>query len=404
MFMSIRRGCAAVLCFFVCMASVTGCLFGKSPLSSDNVMKCCAEYDSEEYKSLEDMKADVENDRALLAGMYIKLEGESIKKTLTNDKVGDVLADAQEELLKNLYSKMIKEATVLIQAENSSDGGVNKMAAVAMDFEDDSDAGKYYKALVRFLSQKYEETSKDDDDTYSIYTVKELKGKRAFCERVYMKGKNVFVIAGYEYRNNSVTDKLRSFCDIVGVEAPDISYYDCNSKDNADRFAELVSATGASEMNKREFEKKSSDGSSMCNYAELSSPEVFINEMTGFAMEDKTYRSCRCLINHQSRNDIMTGYYIFEIKVDSVPNAVYLFDSLCGYMKSEHPDSVKTVQDNKDGVRYLYVEVSDSLSSKIYAAYSENDTVYIFGAYAQDSLNSSGYYYEVINAMELPAA
>jgi len=403
MFMSIRRGCASVLCFVIFAVAVTGCfLTGKNPLSSDSVFEKCAEYDAEEYESLDDIKAELENDRALLAGMYIKLEGENIKKGLTNDKIGDVLADAQEEILQHMYSKMIIQATMLIQAETAKDGGVCKMVAVAADFEDDQNASKYYKAFIRYLGETYDESSKDNDDEYSIYTVKEFKGQRAFSERVYMKANHVLIVAGYEYKNNSVTDRMKSFCGLVGVEAPDISSYDCTSKENMDRIGELAAFYNAGELKKRDFEKKLSQDGAMCDYATLPHPEMIISQMTGFAFDDKTVTSCRCLINREEKDDVMCGFGVFEIQSDSVPNSVLLYDSFCEYVKTSFPDADRTSEDSKDGMRFFFSEISTRDSAQEFAVYSDNDKVYIISIFAKDNLSVSGYHYDVINAMELP--
>ncbi len=403
MFMSIRRGCAAALCFVIFAAVVSGCFLArKNPLSSDTVLEKCAEYDAEEYGSLEDIKADLENSRALLAGMYIKLEGENIKKGLTNDKIGDVLADAQEEILQHTYSKMITQATMLIRVETDRDGGVCKMMAVAADFEDDQNASKYYKAFIRYLGETYEESSKDNNDEYSIYTVKEFKGQRAFAERVYMKANHVLIVAGYEYKNNSATDRMKDFCNLVGVEAPDISSYDCTSKENIDRIGELAAFYKAGELKKRDFENKVSQDTAMCDYATLTRPEMIINQMTGFALDDKTVTSCRCLINQEKKDDVMCGFYVFEIKSDSVPNSVLLYDSFCEYVKTSNPDIVRTSEDSKDGIRFSYTEINGKDAAREFAVYSESDKVYIIGIYAQDSLSVSGYHYDVITALGLP--
>ena len=382
---------------------MSGCIFGsKKLLSCEKVRAAFEAYDSEEYGSVDELKSDVENDRALLAGMYIDLKDDSIKKCLTTDKIGDIFGDDQNELLKNMYSKMIEEAVLLIQVENTSAGGSLKMAVLGMDFDDNKDAERYYNAYVKHLKKNYDETDSDMVSGMEFCTATTYTGKKAVCQRVYRYRDSVLVVAGYERGDNGITAKMQAVCDLIGVESPDISGYDCTSTTNAGgRFDLAMEHYDPQLIDPKEFNTKSEEVGTGSYYTETNDIGTVREMLSGSPIKTNQVDNFRGLVN-RTRNSV-TGIALYEIKTRNNEDAVEIFDTASKELKDENSKEMSGLAEGEeDNINYCYFDVSMFVSQSVYAVYREGDTVYLIAAIGSKQTEARQCFEELTDVMGLP--
>ena len=235
----------------------------KSKVSPEKLMEVCEEYDSEQYDDADEIASDLDNNRALLAGMYTYAEGKDCRTQLNNEDINELYSDVSDELFSNIYWKKITSSTMFIQVFSDEEGEI-KLSAVAMEFGSSDDAEDYYG-----MKTEYFATLHEDDDSYECSTDEDLdgsleytvttvyRGQSAECFATYIDKDCVMVLTGYEHKRNDATEYLQEICEIFGIPSPDITEWDCNSQpeipsyvtgDVEDRFMAAVEYLHASEV------------------------------------------------------------------------------------------------------------------------------------------------------------
>lgn len=371
----------------VMMGMTAGCsLFGReSRVSPQRFFSACDEYDSEEYESISELEDELDNKRALIAGMYIKAEGKEMRHVVESDALEECLSDIGNDVFYDLYSKNAESMTAFIQSEELDDKGKIIFAGVSVDLGNEDDAWKYY----RKCNERFSDTADQDEDTTKTLDYASddklectvtvlLKRRQATVYSVYIDGDSVLVLIGYEYRNNGLDDYFDEFCEIMDIPAPDLSDIDTASANDEveDRFMAAVDYLDAEEIDPEDFAARlaSSPDVDVIYYItdEIDTSGFFVPTIDSNVAAGITEMR---VIYESSRSSRMLGNYLMitEYKTEDKTVSEEMYNTLTDALSMGGMTDVVD-SGERDGISYFKASLSDRI---FYCVYRENESVYI---------------------------
>ena len=408
---------AAVLgiCLSVVMTGTACSLFGGSGrLTPEKIYEELNKGDSEPCEDMDEILGDIDNKRAMLAGMFASFEGKDIKKTLKSEELNTYYADVGTEVLSELYTKNISRMTLYVQGEDIEDTNGNiKFAVCSMQFENDDEAWKYYKSCNKTYAAMIDATEDTSDLKYeqdgklesTMTTIN--SGRNLVTYDVYIEGSCVMVLIGHAYKSNELTDRLSTLCERLSIPSTDVSKWDLLANVESDnRVMMAVEALKAEKI-----EDVDDDLPEITEYS--GSPYYFVTdnpsliEELGFGMIDDA-EEITVLYNFNklssSRLTNMNGSVAYSLRCEDERAAEKIFNKV-STLYSIDSSSRKKNNDTgeEDGIKYSKVELGMSSSTVYYGFYLEDNMVYVICAYDKKSSSGSGSNYEELrNMMQLP--
>ncbi|MCR5060984.1 MAG: hypothetical protein K6A80_08155 [Saccharofermentans sp.] len=377
----------AVSAVSVMMEMTSGCsLFSKeSRVSPQRFFSACDEYDSEEYESISELEDELDNKRALIAGMYIKAEGKEMRHVVESDALEECLSDIGNDVFYDLYSKNAESMTAFIQSEEEDDKGKIIFAGVSVDLGNEDDAWKYY----RKCNERFSDTADQDEDTTKTLDYASddklectvtvlLKRRQATVYSAYIDGDSVLVLIGYEYRNNGLDDYFDEFCEIMDIPAPDLSDIDTASANDEveDRFMTAVDYLDAEEIDPEDFAARlaSSPDVDVIYYItdEIDVSGFFVPSIDPSIASGITEMR---VIYESSRSSRLIGNYLMitEYKTEDKTFSEEIYNTLTDSLSMGGMTDVVD-SGERDGISFFKASLSDHI---FYSVYRENESVYI---------------------------
>ncbi|SCW32059.1 hypothetical protein SAMN02910456_00529 [Ruminococcaceae bacterium YRB3002] len=387
----------------------TGCslpFFKKaSRLSPENVCAALGEYDAEEYDDIEEFTEDLGNKRTLLAGMFMRLEDKAVRKVLNSDEVDEIYSSVAEELVKSLYSKSIEESVLFIQKETDDDNGQIMINIVSSRFGSEDDAWKYYKSCNEMYSDMTDagtdaDLERTEDGDLECTTTKIYSGKSVVSYSVSIEGDSVMVFTGYAYKNNDLTARMAELSEAFSVPAPDVSKWDLNLKTEVeDRIDLLVDAYDIEMIDPADFDRKNDDDT-IGAYGMTTNDVAVMEDLTNFDEDD--LKNVESITSVYVRSSYTNGWIAISFKLKEGSDR----DAFMSVVKEELIDeNIAYATDSKDetidGIRCIKSEMN-MIIDYIYAAYQEEDMIYVIASLNSDANGSSQVFYEITDTMELP--
>lgn len=401
----------------VMLVTGTSCnLFGgSSRLTPENIYEELNKGDSEPCEDMDEILGDIDNERAMLAGMFASFEGKDIKKTLKSEELNTYYADVGEEVFADLYTKNISRMTLYVQGEELEDTNGNiKLALCSMQFESDDEAWKYYKSLNTNYAELIDATENESDLNYeqdgklegTMTTIN--KGRNLVTYDVYIEGNCVMVLIGYARRTNELTDRLNSLCESLTVPSTDVSKWDLMSSIDAEnRLMMAIEQLRAEEITEIEDDE-------LPDIADYSgSPYYFVTDKPG-VIEDigmgklKGAQEVTVLYNFSkistTRISNMSGSIGYALKCEDADKAEEIYNKVKRLHTPDTSARSNTEENGEvDGIKYY--TITDELSSRTvyYGFYQEENMVYVVCAYDKNSSSTgSNNFKELCNMMQLP--
>ncbi|MBR2524469.1 MAG: hypothetical protein IKE53_08560 [Clostridiales bacterium] len=357
----------------------------ESRVSPDRLYAACEENDAEGYDTLEEITDDLENPRALSAGMFIKAEGKDIRHLFYDESINGLYADAAEELLLNIYSKSIEKATVYMRNEDH-DPGVISVLCCSMQFGSYEDADTAYKSCNKYIKSLDDGTSESsseklvDGDMDLMFTTL-CKGHSAVCFAVYVDCDSVMLLMGSQNKSNDVTVELTELTGYLEIPSPDLSFWDClATPEIEDRFMALVEARGYQELD-----------SSMPSITRIGSGQGRSSSITGYYLSDDPFDVSGLNLDSAGDPDAITrvgiiydmsysagksgGIMIYELCYSDEDSAADAYDDILGSLSMAGDYLEETDSGELDGIRYTKFRLE--IAGYYYQVYLDGENVYI---------------------------
>ena len=398
----------SVLIFSVALSGCSIPFFGKgNRISPDSVYDALSEYDCEDYDDLEEMAGDAENKRALMAGMFISLEGKYIRHALNDDTFNGLFEPVSEDYLYNLYSKSINKATLMIRGEENRDGGTVRLAILSAEFDDDEAAWKYYNScndLMAGLTEDEKVQSYKDhfeDGKLECTATQIFSVRSASCQSVYIEGSSVMVMTGYEDKCNDITDEFEEYAGILEIPYSDMSRWDCLAvPDVEDRILLMIDELDMEYLDPEEFsDRVDLEGQVLNIYTEGTDPSI----MTGIEDIYSGYEDQISMIRAAyTMPSGYTAFYAFSFTLDGDVSASYLYEHAVTELMEENDEIISNTDTGETGGITYTKLYADNFSHIRYSIFLEGNMVYLIGAISLQSDAVDDLYEEYSDILGLP--
>lgn len=219
-----KKGLIAVILICTMAAAAAGCS-SSGALSPDAFAKAMEEYDIDEYDDVSEFIDDLDNDRLVKAGMYVRTEDKEIRKVMLSDEINKLTEDAGEYIMQDLYSKKVQQGAVFVE-RTASDGTEWFIAGVSLKFDSADEADGYYEEQTGIYSDAEDVTTAEAGDIrYTFINV--FEPRKAVVRAFYIEKDCVLSLTGYEKRTNSMTESMAELCGYMDIPAPDLGDWDC---------------------------------------------------------------------------------------------------------------------------------------------------------------------------------
>ena len=375
-----RRKIISVLSSVVCIALLTGCFGGKreSRFSADRFVAAMEESDTERYDSYPEMEEQLDNERALLAGMYAKLEEPSSSDT------------ALEEY-------------AFVRKLTDDEGAYAELDANLLKFETEVIASVFYEDRAGELEGA---VSGEEDSLVYSYTV-ETGSRTAEFTAVYYDYDYVLILSGSEFKDNRLTELLDEFCPLFDMPVPDLSDVDCNAQiPSEQRMPQLIEEMGAEQIDAEEFSINWTLDEPGCFYVQT---DDFVSisgvmDKSRLAMYDNvTHTDIFFSIDSVPEDLQASRYVVVRVTCDSEDSAHAFYDGIRDDIAAgtSHPTTI-IGSGEEQGITYTKYKITDPYMSASYYLYYEGDAAYILSFLNMDEEVAADTIRNVCDIMCLP--
>jgi hypothetical protein len=384
--------------------AAAGCA-GKSVLSPESFAEALEQTDHESYDDVDDITGDLDNKRALAAGMYIQAEDSSIRNVMADEDINGIYELMGNDAIHDLYSRDMERATVLICRDKTGSSSLYMIGGVASCFDSAGSASDYYDDLV----SKYEDkdntvSSTQGDISYTIIT--KTGNRNAKCYAIYLDNDCVLVLAGYESKTNALGDSFDEICGYMDIPSPDLSGIDCTKIVKVDnRVKNVADQIGAKtvDITKLTSIGMYDTGTFYGSTDNLSEIKLGLEELMGPFVND-----CRFfeMLNNISFDDVSiakmngaAGYMIIGYRMDDHDKALKSYNAMISNIRKQNLSVGDEDSGNDEGIEYYSVSVSEQYITIKYTAYCEDDHVYLIFTESFGSANADEIEAEVLSLM-----
>ena len=389
----LQRKITGILIFAVTALILQACS-SFAGISPAGLREACAEYDSERYDDVQDLRRSLDNPRALPAGMYMTEAGDGVSSLLQDNKLNDRFDLPGMLPPEKLYSSDISEITLLIQGDEE-DGSLSMLAVAAAAFDSTSDAEDFYVSIKNKITGKlnadgmvYGDLAEHENGGIRSVPLVATRNRRASVNCVYIAGKNVLVLLGCEYKTNSLKDNVDTLCSLLKIDPPDLASVDCTvPSQGGDRLLNLCEETGAAEARTEDYDRTDftvpvffhSDSDLLKDYSMLieDDTKLYTHILDTIILYDHS----------GDRDDRYDNFVAVEFLFDSVENAGKFYEYICGKQDGSMSSDVIMSRDNGENNGIAHHRFKCALA----------------GFYAEYSMFAEGsrfYYVLVINSTE----
>jgi len=376
-----RRICLLLL-VSVFVFAASSCM-KKSVLSPDAFAEALDQTDREPYDDVTGLTEDLDNRRALAAGMFVQAGDSDIRDVMTDEEINGVYEALGKGIMSDMYSRDMDSATVFVCRDKTGDSSYYVIGGVASEFDSSDSASDYYDEMVSRYEEKDNTVSSDGDGIN--YTMITKPGNRnAACYAFYLDGKCVLALTGYESKTNAMADSFDEICGYMDIPSPDLEGIDCTKITPVENRVKVVAdQLGARTVDIDDFRSfgMTDTGAFYASSDRPDSIKLGLDDLTGDLSAECRFVDVLYNISFNDK-DIskvtgLSGYILLGYKMDDHDKAKKAYDSMIANIRKKN-EALSEEQSGKDGdIDFFMAENSENYAKFRFAAFCENDRVYL---------------------------
>ena len=364
-------------CLFICVASC-GCLRKEreSIISFSAFREAMEEYDAEEYSSYPGIEEQLDNPRAMLAGMYAPLDAPAL------------CSDAQLEVK-------------FVQRIEGDEGAYVEMEGHLLQFDSEDSA-------VDFYDEYCDEFDVDlIDDLRYAFSIDASERRAAECIAVYCEYDHVLIMTGREFKDNGLVSCYEDLCSLLDIPAPDLSVIDCNAPiPSEERVPLLCEDMDAEEIDASEFDFNWVLDEPGCYFVQTDDLVSIAGVLEGerLAMYDNVIHTDIFFSIDSVPEDLQASrFVVMRVQFDSPEHAREFYEDMMDDVAGRQAVDIEMIDSGEaDGINYTKYKMTDPYMSASYNLYYEGDAAYVLSFLNMDEKVAADTIQHVCDVMSLP--